>query len=112
MRLIVDDENDHAPEFTSSMYEARILENSPVGTEVTLTNPIAANDRDEGQNQSFEFALRGEGSSLFKIDPITGRVYFAGTDDRILDREARTNYEFQIIATDSGRYIHKFSVEK
>ncbi|XP_067214901.1 cadherin-89D [Linepithema humile] len=102
VRLIVDDENDHAPEFTSSIYEARILENSPAGTEVTLTNPIAANDRDEGQNQDFEFALRGEGSSLFKIDPTTGQVYFAGTDNRILDRETRANYEFQIIAIDSG----------
>jgi hypothetical protein len=88
------------------------LENSPAGTEVTLTNPIAARDRDEGRNQEFEFALRGEGSGLFKIDPMTGQVYFAGTGSRILDRETRTNYEFQIIATDSGRSTHKLSVEK
>lgn len=99
----MDDENDHAPEFTLPIYEGRIMENSPAGTEVTLTNPIAASDKDEGENRDFTFALRGDGSSLFRIDPITGRVYFMGIDDEILDRETRANYEFQLIATDSGK---------
>jgi len=79
------------------------MENSPAGTEVTLTNPIAASDQDEGKNQNFVFILRGEGSHLFRIDPKTGRVYFVGIDERTLDRESRADYEFQVIATDSGR---------
>lgn len=103
MRIIVDDENDHAPEFTLPAYEGRIMENSPAGTEVILTNPIAASDKDEGENRDFTFALVGDGSSLFRIDPTTGRVYFYGIDDRILDRETRPDYEFQVIATDSGK---------
>lgn len=102
VRIVVDDENDHAPEFTLSAYEGRIMENSPAGTEVTLTNPIAASDKDQGENRNFVFALRGEGSGLFRIDSTTGRVYFEGIDDRTLDRESRASYEFQIIATDSG----------
>jgi len=103
VRIIVDDENDHAPEFTLTTYEGRIMENSPAGTEVTLANPIVASDQDEGKNQNFVFTLRGEGNHLFRIDPITGRVFFTGIDERTLDRESRADYEFQVIATDSGR---------
>lgn len=83
------------------------MENSPAGTEVNLTNPIAASDKDEGKNQNFTFALRGEGSNLFRIDPITGRVYFAGIDERTLDRESRVSYHLQVIATDNGTYTHR-----
>lgn len=99
----MDDENDHAPEFTLSAYEGRIMENSPAGTEVTLTNPIAASDKDEGENRDFTFALRGDDSNLFRIDSITGQVYFEGIDDRTLDRETRASYEFQVTATDNGK---------
>ncbi|EZA48060.1 Cadherin-89D [Ooceraea biroi] len=102
VRIIVDDENDHAPEFALTTYEGRIMENSPAGTEVTLTDPIVASDKDEGKNQYFMFTLRGEGSNLFRLDPITGRVYFVGIDERTLDRESKADYEFQVIATDSG----------
>ena len=103
MRIVVDDENDHAPEFTLPAYEGRIMENSPAGTEVTLTNPIAASDKDEGENRDFTFALQGDGSNQFRIDPIMGQVYFENIDDSILDRETRANYEFQVIATDKGK---------
>ncbi|XP_018361835.1 PREDICTED: cadherin-89D isoform X2 [Trachymyrmex cornetzi] len=102
VRIVVDDENDHAPEFTLSAYEGRIMENSPAGTEVTLTNPIVASDKDEGENRDFTFTLQGDGSNQFRIDPIMGQVYFQGIDDSVLDRETRTNYEFQVIATDRG----------
>ncbi|XP_072758851.1 cadherin-89D isoform X2 [Anoplolepis gracilipes] len=102
VRIFVDDENDNAPEFTLSAYEGRITENSPAGTEVTLTDPITANDKDEGRNRNFTFALQGEGSGLFRIDPLTGRVFFVGIDNRILDRETKANYELQVIAIDSG----------
>lgn len=103
VRIIVDDENDHAPEFTLPAYEGRIMENSPAGTEVALTDPVAAIDKDEGVNRDFVFALRGEGSGLFRIDPSTGRVYFEGIDDRMLDRESKASYELQVIAIDNGR---------
>lgn len=86
------------------------MENSPPGTEVALTDPIAASDKDEGKNRDFTFALQGEGSGLFSIDPLTGRVFFLGIEDRILDRETKANYELQIIATDSGKYIHKLFI--
>ncbi|CAK9808610.1 Cad89D [Anthophora quadrimaculata] len=100
--VIVLDENDHAPEFTMPLYEGRILENSPPGTKINLSNPIMANDKDEGINQSFVFSLHGEGSELFRIHPTTGLVYFEGIDDRTLDREAKASYNFTIVAKDNG----------
>lgn len=110
VRIIVDDDNDNAPEFTLPAYEGRIMENSPAGTEVALTNPIAASDKDEGRNRDFTFALQGEGSGLFRIDPLTGQLFFVGIDNGTLDRETRTSYDLQVIATDSGKCIHKFSI--
>lgn len=101
--MIVLDENDHAPEFTSPLYEGRITENSPPGTKVNLSIPITATDKDEGINQNFVFTLHGEGSELFRIHPTTGLVYFEGIDDRTLDREARANYSFTIVAKDNGK---------
>lgn len=101
--MIVLDENDHAPEFTSTLYEGRIMENSPPGTKVNLSTPITATDKDEGINQNFVFSLHGEGSELFRIHPTTGLVYFEGIDDRTLDREAKANYSFTIVAKDNGK---------
>ncbi|XP_026669009.1 cadherin-89D isoform X2 [Ceratina calcarata] len=100
--VIVLDENDHAPVFTVPLYEGRILENSSAGTKINLSIPIAATDKDEGINQNFVFSLHGEGSELFRIHPTTGLVYFEGIDDRTLDREAKANYSFTIVAKDSG----------
>ncbi|KZC05970.1 Cadherin-89D, partial [Dufourea novaeangliae] len=100
--VIVIDENDHPPMFTSSLYEGRILENSPPGTKVNLSIPIAATDQDEGINQNFVFSLHGPGNELFRIHPTTGLVYFDGIDDRTLDREAKANYTFKIVAKDNG----------
>lgn len=70
-----------------------------------MTNPIAASDKDEGKNRDFTFALQGEGSGLFRIDPLTGQVFFVGIDNTTLDRETRASYDLQVIATDSGKCI-------
>lgn len=102
--MIVLDENDQAPVFTMPVYEGRILENSPAGTKVNLSIPIAATDKDEGINQNFVFSIHGVGSELFRIHPTTGLLYFDGIDDRTLDREAKANYSFTIVAKDSGEF--------
>ncbi|XP_014608938.1 PREDICTED: cadherin-89D [Polistes canadensis] len=102
IRVIVDDENDHPPVFSSSSYEGRILENSRDGTEVIMANPIAASDKDEGINQEFIFSLTGEGSSLFRIDPKNARVFFEGSNQESLNREERESYDLQVVAEDGG----------
>lgn len=99
--IIVDDEDDNAPVFSASAYEGRISENSPMGTEVIMTNHVSARDPDE--DSSFIFTLRGEGSNLFRIDRMTGRVFFIGNATDLLDREEKPLYNLQIVAGEGSK---------
>ncbi|XP_012282982.1 cadherin-89D [Orussus abietinus] len=100
--VIVDDDNDNAPVFLASNYEGHIPENSPPGTEVTMTNYLSAYDPDEGDNRDFVYTLSGDGSDLFAVDRSTGRVIFQGRGEQLLDREDKSAYELRIIARDKG----------
>lgn len=95
----VDDDNDNVPIFEMPTYEGIILENSPKGTEVNMTNKIRAKDADIGQNALFVFTLFGDGHELFEVKESTGAVYFIGTK---LDREEKNMYLLKIVARDKG----------
>lgn len=101
MTVIVDDEDDNAPLFSMSSYEGRIKENSQPGTEVIMTNHVSAKDPDE--DSSFSLTLRGEGSDLFRIDRITGRVFFRGNTSDLLDREDKPFYNLRIVAGEGSK---------
>ncbi|XP_018326516.1 cadherin-89D [Agrilus planipennis] len=98
--VIVDDENDNAPEFGHAHYEGLIKENSPPGTEVDLSYLIRVTDSDIGENGQFSLTILGEGSEKFKIGKFSGRLTFSGTN--FLDREEKEIYELQILAKDKG----------
>lgn len=100
--VIVDDENDNPPTFEFPIYEGQIQENSPVGSEVTLNRHIKASDPDEGGSQNFAITLQGRGSELFTIDQISGRVFFKGNNEDLLDREVTSVYNLSLVATDKG----------
>lgn len=101
MTIIVDDEDDNAPVFSHNSYEGRILENSQTGTEVIMTNHVSARDPDE--DSSFSLTLRGEGSDLFRIDRVTGRVFFIGNATDLLDREDKPLYNLRIVAGEGSK---------
>lgn len=67
IRIIVDDENDNAPEFQKSHYEGSVLEGCSAGTPVNLNSPVRTFDRDLGSNSIFSLTLKGEGESFFFI---------------------------------------------
>lgn len=94
--VIVDDEDDNAPVFSSNSYEGHIAERSLPGTEVTMTNHVNARDPDE--NAKVMFTLQGDGSHLFRIDSKTGRIYFIGNSSTLLDREDTALYRMKIVA--------------
>ncbi|XP_015602110.1 cadherin-89D isoform X2 [Cephus cinctus] len=98
--VIVEDENDNPPVFSMSTYEGRLLENSPVGTEITMTNRILAHDPDDNGDHNVVLTLHGEGSELFTIDQTSGRVFFRG--ENLLDREEVAEYHLRIVARDKG----------
>ncbi|XP_050427900.1 cadherin-89D [Adelges cooleyi] len=99
IRVIVEDENDNAPEFQKASYEGSVLENSLDGTLVNLNAPIKTFDRDFGPNSMYSLILQGEGSEMFTINKESGTVTVSNF---LLDRETRSVYHLKIVATDRG----------
>ncbi|XP_055623219.1 cadherin-89D-like isoform X2 [Toxorhynchites rutilus septentrionalis] len=62
--ILVEDENDNPPAFNQPFYLGVIAENSPIGTEIVLNNPIIITDSDVGANAEYELNLSGESDSF------------------------------------------------
>lgn len=60
VKIIIQDVNDHSPEFDRQFYRATISENAPIGSWV-LT-PIAV-DKDSGPNAKIRYSLLGKSQS-------------------------------------------------
>ncbi|XP_059482643.1 protocadherin-like wing polarity protein stan isoform X3 [Neocloeon triangulifer] len=98
----VQDVNDNAPRFYTSLFQESVPESIPVGTSVVR---VQAYDADEGNNSAIVYTLgdREQGGGLSKDMPLavqsdTGWVYTT----RALDREEQARFQFQVIATDNG----------
>uniref|UniRef100_A0A6Q2YIM6 FAT atypical cadherin 2 n=1 Tax=Esox lucius TaxID=8010 RepID=A0A6Q2YIM6_ESOLU len=92
----ITDENDNAPIFTESSYQANLPENVPVGTSVLSVSAI---DEDTGQNGFVTYAIANTNPSPFSIDPVSGVI--STSED--LDYELMKRwYHLRIWASDSG----------
>lgn len=90
------DVNDNAPEFTSIVYNAEILEDAPLMSEVLR---VAARDRDSGANARIRYQIASENQlNDFGVNPTTGEVFVR----KPLDRERQAEYRFLVVATDQG----------
>ncbi len=97
VEISVLDVNDNKPRFSKSVYSGHLSENAAVGTKVLR---VTANDLDQRDNGKITFEL-GEGSDVgfaFVIDKISGDIRSNVT----LDREAKADYEFTVLARDGG----------
>uniref|UniRef100_A0A914UQL5 Uncharacterized protein n=1 Tax=Plectus sambesii TaxID=2011161 RepID=A0A914UQL5_9BILA len=71
----VTDENDSAPRFLSSHYEAKVLATAAVGTWIVT---IQAHDSDSGQNSALTYAISsGNELGMFSLDTATGAIVAA-----------------------------------
>ena len=91
--------NLHAPIFAAPLYNATVLENSPIGTKLLR---VQASDADSGRNAQLLFSL-GNGnvaSPSFTIDSISGEVFTSSA----LDYESSSPHPFKlkIVASDNG----------
>ena len=100
----ITDVNDNCPEFSASVYNPSVYENQPSGTSVIT---VIAFDPDEGTNAQFDYGLKGDFSSYFRIDASSGLV----TTNKTLDREAAEGdrYILNVTATDQGSPTRKCS---
>lgn len=72
INIIVEDENDNAPQFDHTSYVGVIAENSALGTEVLLNNMIFVKDLDAGRNAEFAISILGDGNRLFTVEKSNG----------------------------------------
>ncbi|KYB27849.1 cadherin-related tumor suppressor [Tribolium castaneum] len=93
VKIIVQDVNDHTPEFKRQSYHATINENSPLSTWVVTPT---ATDKDIGLNAKIRYSLLGDKVDRFKIDQDAGII----TTSAILDREETEIYYFTVMAQD------------
>ncbi|XP_059102702.1 protocadherin alpha-5-like [Peromyscus eremicus] len=102
-QLLIDvlDANDNAPKFDKSIYNVRLLENTP---NKTLVIKLNASDADEGINKEilyfFSNLVLDDVKSKFTIDSTSGEIKVKGG----LDYEDRKLYEINIDAVDRSTF--------
>ncbi|XP_047661148.1 protocadherin gamma-C5-like isoform X2 [Tachysurus fulvidraco] len=96
VQIDIVDENDNAPEIILTSLPSPVPENATIGTVVALIN---VKDLDSGNNGKVELNISPD--FPFKLKPSFDNHYSLVTDS-VLDREAKSEYNVEIIARDSG----------
>lgn len=90
------DENDNAPKFSLPFYEASVLENTAINTNILR---VTATDPDDGTNGLVTFSIvSGNTKDAFAIDNSTGFL----SVKQNLDRESVTFYSLLLSASDNA----------
>ncbi|XP_078809693.1 protocadherin alpha-C2 isoform X3 [Oryzias latipes] len=93
------DTNDNKPTFDKSLYNVKIMENSPIGSLVLHLN---ATDSDEGSNSditySYSLYTSEKTQETFYLNPTSGEITVRG----MLNYEEFNIYDIEVIATDKG----------
>ncbi|KAM7140539.1 protocadherin beta-5 isoform 11-T11 [Molossus nigricans] len=105
LRIEILDTNDNVPEFSQSLYEAQVPENSPLNS---LVVSVSARDLDAGTygNVAYTLFQGDEVTQPFVIDEITGEIRLK----KALDFEVIQYYNVEVAATDGGGLSGKCSV--
>ncbi|ETE70709.1 hypothetical protein L345_03479, partial [Ophiophagus hannah] len=89
------DVNDNSPLFYPIQYFAHIQENEPAGSYIVT---VSASDPDLGLNGRVRYSISAGDTSRFQIHTQTGVI----TTKTTLDREEKTAYQLQVVASDGG----------
>ncbi|XP_057402717.1 protocadherin Fat 4 isoform X2 [Balaenoptera acutorostrata] len=89
------DINDNSPVFYPVQYFAHIQENEPGGSYITT---VSATDPDLGLNGTVKYSISAGDRSRFQVNAQSGVI----STRMALDREEKTAYQLQIVATDGG----------
>lgn len=107
LRVVVDDENDNAPNFTNESYSIEVPEELPQLTELA-NQPITATDADIGNNSLVRYEIEERALKYFSINETTGALRTRRQFDyeKPSDRE---RIEFSVFARD-GKHTSRASV--
>ncbi|XP_067849588.1 protocadherin Fat 4 [Heptranchias perlo] len=95
VNVTLKDINDNSPTFYPVQYFANIKENEPPGTYITT---VSAADPDLGRNGTVRYSITAGDTLRFQINWNTGVI----STRLSLDREEKTAYQLQVVATDGG----------
>jgi hypothetical protein len=105
IRIIIDDQNDHAPVFPTSIIDIDVLENVPIGYFIPIDVAI---DMDYGKNSIQDYVLI-EDNSINRIQQAF-QVEYSKKNDllalrlmKVLDRELLSSLEYHLQASDGGQ---------
>uniref|UniRef100_A0A8C2IY92 Cadherin, EGF LAG seven-pass G-type receptor 2 n=1 Tax=Cyprinus carpio TaxID=7962 RepID=A0A8C2IY92_CYPCA len=97
VHIIVEDDNDNAPQFSEKRYIVQIPEDLTPNTEILQ---VTATDQDRGNNAVVHFSIMsGNTRGQFYIDAQTGKLDLVSQ----LDYEMNKEYTLRIRAQDGGR---------
>ncbi|KAJ3602440.1 hypothetical protein NHX12_030195, partial [Muraenolepis orangiensis] len=97
VHIIVEDDNDNAPQFSEKRYVVQVPEDLSPNTDILQ---VTATDQDRGSNAVVHFSIMsGNTRGQFYIDAQTGKMDLVSQ----LDYEANKEYTLRIRAQDGGR---------
>ncbi|XP_024124833.1 cadherin EGF LAG seven-pass G-type receptor 2 [Oryzias melastigma] len=97
VHIVVEDDNDNAPQFSEKRYVVQVPEDKTPNTEILQ---VTATDKDRGSNAVVHFSIMsGNTRGQFYIDAQTGKMDLVSH----LDYEANKEYTLRIRAQDGGR---------
>ncbi|XP_031423976.1 cadherin EGF LAG seven-pass G-type receptor 2 isoform X2 [Clupea harengus] len=97
VHIVVEDENDNAPQFSEKRYVVQVPEDLAPNTEILQ---VMATDQDKGSNAMVHFSIMsGNTRGQFYIDAQSGKMDLVSQ----LDYEANKEYTLRIRAQDGGR---------
>ncbi|XP_074522154.1 cadherin EGF LAG seven-pass G-type receptor 2 isoform X2 [Halichoeres trimaculatus] len=97
VHIVVEDDNDNAPQFSEKRYVVQVPEDMAPNTEILQ---VTATDEDRGSNAIVHFSIMsGNTRGQFYIDAQTGKMDLVSH----LDYEANKEYTLRIRAQDGGR---------
>ncbi|XP_068170748.1 cadherin EGF LAG seven-pass G-type receptor 2 isoform X2 [Antennarius striatus] len=97
VHIVVEDDNDNAPQFSEKRYVVQVPEDMSPNTEILQ---VTATDEDRGSNAVVHFSIMsGNTRGQFYIDAQTGKMDLVSH----LDYEANKEYTIRIRAQDGGR---------
>ena len=97
VNITVIDVNDNSPVFNQPVYTFSVLEGSE-GSQ--MVGVVSATDADNRLASSVQYALGGDGISVFDIGTESGVIHTR--QHASLNRESRESYTFEVFAFDSG----------
>ncbi len=95
LSIHITDINDNTPTFDNSLYNATLLENAEIGTQVAI---VFATDFDIGNNALISYTLQNEYQHMFYINESSGVITLIAP----IDYEITHNYSIQVFASDDG----------